>query len=56
MDTSAMIADPLTKKMKPTRLIECFQSGHLSLEPTKEAQMSKLMKKQQRAAKKEKKE
>ena len=54
IDTSTMIADPLTKKMKPTRLIECLQSGILSLELTKEAQMSKLMKKAQRAAKKEK--
>ena len=54
IDTSTMIADPLTKQMKPTRLIKCLQSGTLSLEPTKEAQMSKLMKKAQRAAKKEK--
>ena len=54
IDTSTMIADPLTKKMKPTRLISCLQSGTLSLEPTKEAQMSKLMKKAQRASKKEK--
>ena len=54
IDTSTMIADPVTKLMKPTRLIKCLQSGVLSLEPTKEAQMSKLMKKAQRAAKKEK--
>ena len=54
IDTSTMIADPLTKLMKPTRLIKCLQSGVLFLEPTKEAQMSKLMKKAQRAAKKEK--
>ena len=54
IDTSTMIADPLTKKMKPERLIECLQNGKISLIPTKEAQMSKLMKKAQRAAKKEK--
>ena len=40
--------------MKPERLIECLQNGKISLIPTKEAQMSKLMKKAQRAAKKEK--
>ena len=44
MDTSTMIADPLTKAMKPDRLVTTLKTGRLSLVPTAASQMSKLMK------------
>ena len=51
-----MLADPLTKNMKPDRLLHFLKTGILDLEPTDESKMSKLMKQaQRRKAKEEKK-
>ena len=49
IDTSTMIADPLTKAMKSDRLDTAISSCWLDLEPTAESQMAKLMKQQSRA-------
>ena len=43
-----MIADPLTKNMKPHRLLEFLDTGLLDLEPTPESVISKMMKQKQR--------
>ena len=53
IDTSTMIADPLTKAMKSDRLDQAMTSCWLDLEATAESQMSKLMKQQSRAKSKE---
>ena len=53
IDTSTMIADPLTKAMKSDRLDQAMTSCWLDLEPTAESQMAKLMKQQSRAKSKE---
>ena len=37
LDTSAMIADPLTKVMSADRLINTMKNGHLDLQPTPES-------------------
>ena len=49
IDTSTMIADPLTKSMKSDRLDQAMVSCWLDLEPTAESQMAKLMKQQSQA-------
>ena len=54
IDTSTMLCDPLTKagpKGFAQRLIDCMQSGHLSLEPTAESQMKKLQQQKRRMQK-----
>mgnify|MGYP001502935982 CR=1 FL=1 len=49
IDTSTMLADPLTKLMKAERLETALLDNVLDLEPTAASQMQKLMKQQQRA-------
>lgn len=51
IDTSAMLADPLTKGMKATRMLEALKSGVLDFEATDEAKMQKMLKQKQRAKK-----
>ena len=41
IDTSVMLADPLTKNMKPDRLVECMMTGKFDLRPTAESLMIK---------------
>ena len=50
IDTSTMVADPLTKKMKATRLVKTLTSGKLSLEPTPESILQKMSKQKSRKA------
>ena len=50
IDTSTMLADPLTKNMKPDRLLKFLESGLLDLEPTPESLVAKMMKQKQRKA------
>ena len=54
IDTSTMIADPLTKSMRTDRLDQAMSSCWLDLLPTVESQMAKLMKQTNRAKSKEK--
>ena len=49
IDTSAMIADPLTKAMKADRLENTLHSGILDLRPTDASVISKMMKQKARA-------
>ena len=49
IDTSTMIADPLTKAMKPDRLCESLRCGFLDLEPTDASKMAKMMKQKSRS-------
>ena len=53
IDTSTMLADPLTKNMKPDRLITFLKSGVVDLNPTDESKISKMMKQKQRKLAKE---
>ena len=53
IDTSTMLADPLTKNMKPNRLLEFLDTGVLDLEPTPESVVAKMMKQKQRQAAKQ---
>ena len=46
-----MLADPLTKGMKATRMLEALKSGVLDFEATDEAKMQKMLKQKQRAKK-----
>ena len=48
IDTSTMLADPLTKNMKPQRLLDFLDTGRLDLEPTPESVVAKMMKQKQR--------
>ena len=48
IDTSTMLADPLTKNMKPIRLLEFLQTGILDLEPTDDSKLQKMLKQKQR--------
>ena len=48
IDTSAMVADPLTKRMKADRLVETLATGILSLEPTPESILAKMAKQKAR--------
>ena len=50
IDTSAMLADPLTKLMKCCRLEDALSNNVLDLEATAASQMQKLMKQKQRAS------
>ena len=51
IDTSTMLADPLTKLMKADRLEQALSTGIIDLEPTAESQMKRFMKQQQRSKK-----
>ena len=53
IDTSTMIADPLTKSMDPTRLVETLMTGKLDLRPTPESLAIKAKNRQLRKNKKE---
>lgn len=53
IDTSTMLADPLTKNMKPIRLLEFLESGILDLEATDASKIAKMMKQRQRKQAKE---
>ena len=53
IDTSTMIADPLTKAMKPGRLVESMESGILDLRPTAESLAIKEKNRKYRKSKKE---
>ena len=52
IDTSCMVVDCLTKRMKPDVMIKMMKTGRLSLKPTAESQLLKLRKQKLRAAKK----
>jgi hypothetical protein len=52
IDTSTMIVDCLTKRMRPDVLLKFMSSGKLDLKATEESTLSKLRKQKQRAAKK----
>ena len=52
IDTSCMVVDCLTKRMKPDVLLKLAETGRLSLKATPESQLLKLRKQKQRAAKK----
>ena len=54
IDTSCMIADPLTKVMKPDRLEDFLRTGCLDLRPTAESLMIKERNKALRKSKKAK--
>ena len=49
IDTSTMLADPLTKAMKADRMVKAFMTGFLDLVPTDASVMSKMMKQKGRA-------
>ena len=49
IDTSTMLADPLTKLMKPDRLVESLDKSYLDLTPTKASTLAKVMKRKQRS-------
>ena len=53
IDTSCMVVDCLTKKMKPDLLLRLTEQGRLCLRPTVESRMLKLRKQKLRASKKE---
>ena len=53
IDTSTMLADPLTKNMKPLRLLEFLESGIIDLEATDESKLQKMLKQKQRKSAKE---
>ena len=49
IDTSCMIVDSLTKKMKPDILLSTIQTGRFTLIPTAESEVLKMKKRKQRA-------
>ena len=51
IDTSCMIVDCLTKKMKTDVLLKLMKTGKLVLRPTPESQLLKLKKQKLRSAK-----
>ena len=48
IDTSCMIVDCLTKRMKPTVLLKLMKTGQLCLEATAESQLLKMLKQKRR--------
>ena len=52
IDTSCMVVDCLTKKMKPDLMLRLTEQGKLCLRPTVESRMLKLRKQKLRAEKK----
>ena len=53
IDTSTMLADPLTKMTKPKRLNDALKTGILELERTPESKIAKMMRQKQRSKKTE---
>ena len=53
IDTSTMLADPLTKAMDTSLLDECMRTGNVSFKPTEEAMIKKAMNKEWRKKAKE---
>ena len=53
IDTSCMVVDCLTKKMRPDVMIKLIRTGILSLKATVDSQMRKLRKQKLRAKKRE---
>ena len=53
IDTSTMVADPLTKAMKPDRLLNTMETGVLDLRPTPESLAIKEKNRKARQAKRE---
>ena len=51
IDTSCMVVDCLTKRMKPDVLLKLMKVGRLNLKPTPESQLLKLRKQKLRKAK-----
>ena len=51
IDTSAMVADPLTKSMHPERMEEMMRTNILDLQPTPESLNAKMLKQKQRLKK-----
>ena len=49
IDTSCMVVDCLTKKMKPDVVLKLADTGKLNLKPTVESEMLKLRKQKLRA-------
>ena len=49
IDTSTMLADPLTKLMKSDRLMESLDKSYLDLTPTRASTLAKVMKRKQRS-------
>ena len=54
IDTSCMVVDCLTKRMKPDLMLQLIEQGTLCLRPAVESQMLKLQKQKLRAEKKAK--
>ena len=54
IDTSCMIVDCLTKRMKTDLMLKVMEQGRLCLKPTAESQLLKLRKQKLRAEKKAK--
>ena len=52
IDTSCMVVDCLTKKMKPDVMLKLMGMGRLNLKPTPESRLLKLRKQKLRKAKK----
>ena len=48
IDTSTMLADPLTKVMSPDRLVTALDRGQIDLNPTAASTIAKMMKQRQR--------
>ena len=48
IDTSTMLADPLTKVMSPDRLVTALDKGRIDLNPTAASTIAKQMKQKQR--------
>ena len=48
IDTSTMLADPLTKVMSPDRLVKALDNGQIDLKPTAASTIAKMMKQKQR--------
>ena len=53
IDTSTMLADPLTKAMDTSLLDDCMNTGKISFKPTEEAMIKKAMNKEWRKKAKE---
>ena len=51
IDTSCMVVDCLTKRMKPDVMLKLMKDGRLNLRPTPESQLLKLRKQKLRKAK-----
>ena len=52
IDTSCMVVDCLTKRMRPDVMLKLMKTGRLNLRPTPESQLLKLRKQKLRASRK----